>query len=314
MALDQGGLTVSQHAQQKAVAPQGPFVFMEYDQAALDAAYNQAHYAPHSEHVRRRVVLQSEEVRKRLGAPQRVAYGPSEIEQLDIYRAAARSAPIVVFIHGGAWRRGTAKGNAYAAEMFLDAGMHFVVPDFAYVQDAPDSLRTLADQVRRAIAWTWRNAASFGGDPQRLYVAGHSSGGHLAGVAVTTDWPAKFGLPQDIVKAAALCSGMYDLYPVSLSSRREYVPFDDDLVESLSPQRHLDKLHAPLAIVYGTLETPEFQRQSRDFAEAVKKAGKRATLVAALEYNHFELKETLASPYGAFGRAMLALIEEHGHA
>jgi arylformamidase len=289
----------------------GPLVFMHYDQAGLDAVYNQSHYAPHSEHVRRRVVAMSGEVRARLGEPQRVAYGPTAIEQLDIYRSARNNAPVVIFIHGGAWRRGTAKGNSFAAELFVNEGFHYVVPDFVIVQEADDSLRTLANQVRKAIAWVYQNAATFGGDCQRIYLVGHSSGAHLSGAALTTDWRAGFGLPHDIVKAAALCSGMFDLHPVSLSSRREYVPFDDRLVQELSPHRHIDRLHADLVVMYGTLETPEFVRQSCDFADAVRKAGKSVKLIAAADYNHFELKETLASPYAPFGRAVLEMIREH---
>ena len=74
------------------------------------------------------------------------------------------------------------------AEMFLAAGAHYVVPDFAWVQDVGGNLMVLADQVRRAIAWVYENAAHFGGDPNRLYLGGQSSGGHLAAVALTTDW------------------------------------------------------------------------------------------------------------------------------
>ena len=98
---------------------------------------------------------------------------------------------------------------------------------------------------------------------------------------------------------------MYDLAPVRLSKRSSYVNFTDAMVERLSAQRHLDGLHAPLILAYGTRETPEFQRQSRDFAAAVKAAGKPVELIEGLAYNHFELLETLANPYGLTGRAML---------
>jgi arylformamidase len=84
--------------------------------------------------------------------------------------------------------------------MLLAAGAHYVVPDFAWVQDVGGSLMVLADQLRRAIAWIYRNAVRFGIDPTRLYVGGQSSGGHLAAVALTTDWPRDFGLPADIIK------------------------------------------------------------------------------------------------------------------
>jgi arylformamidase len=93
---------------------------------------------------------------------------------------------------------------------------------------------------------------------------------------------------------------------VRLSFRSSYVKFTDEIEQALSPQRHLDKLNAPLVLAYGTLETPEFQRQSRDFAAAVKAAGKPVELLVGEGYNHFEMPETLANPYGLLGRAALA--------
>src|SRR6266852_9099342 len=75
-----------------------------------------------------------------IGEPERVAYGRTEIERLDIYRTGLAAAPVFVFIHGGAWRSGRSKDFAIQAEMFLAAGAHFAVPDFAWVQDAGGSL------------------------------------------------------------------------------------------------------------------------------------------------------------------------------
>jgi len=286
-------------------ATKGPRVFLDYDQKELDAAYNQRTYAPHSDHVRHRMSVNSDAVRARIGAPKRVVYGPTEIEKLDIYPTSRPNAPVNIYIHGGAWRQGLAKGCGFAAELFVNAGAHFVVPDFVFVQDAPDSLRTMADQVRRAIAWVYNNAASFGGNPDRLYLSGHSSGGHLAAVALTTDWKQDFGLPPDLLKGGLCCSGMYDLHPVRLSARSSYVRFDDKMVESLSPILHIDAINTPLVLAYGTLETPEFQRHAKTFAEAVKNAGKPVELLVGEGYNHYEIRETLGNPYGLLGRAVL---------
>jgi len=282
----------------------GPPVWLDMDQAELDAAYDQSKYAPNLQQVTKRYVTNSEAVRARLGAPRRFAYGPTSIEGLDVYVTKRPDAPINVFIHGGAWRVGLAKDSAYPAELFVHAGAHFVVPDFIWVQDAGGSLMPMADQVRRAVAWVYRNAQSFGGDPNRIYVSGHSSGGHLAGVVLTTDWKV-FKLPADAVKGGLCCSGMFDLKPVRLSARSNYVKFTDETEQALSPQRHLNNLNAPVIIAYGTLETPEFQRQSRDFAAAVKAAGKPVELLVAEGYNHFEIIETLGNPHGLLGRAVL---------
>jgi arylformamidase len=286
-------------------ASTGAKVWLDMDQAALDAAYDQNAYAPNRQQLLGRFAANSERVRSRLGPPRRYAYGPTAIESLDVYLTTRADAPINVFIHGGAWQASVAKNNGFPAELFVNAGAHYVVPDFAWVQDVGGSLTPMADQVRRAIAWVYRNARSFGGDPGRLHVSGFSSGGHLAGVALTTDWPTGFGLPADIIKGGLCCSGLFDLKPVRLSARSRYVKFTDEMEQTLSPLRHLDKLTAPLLVAYGTLETPEFQRQSRDFAAAVEAAGKPVELLVGDGYNHFELYETLANPYGLLGRAVL---------
>jgi arylformamidase len=291
----------------------GPPVYLDYDQAALDAAYDQAAYAPNREQLIKRRIRDSELTRLHIGEPERVAYGQAEIERLDIYRTKRDAAPVFVFIHGGAWRSGRSKEFASPAEMFLAAGAHYVVPDFAWVQDVGGSLMVLADQVRRAIAWVYENAAHLGIDPNQIYIGGQSSGGHLAAAALTTDWPRDFGPPVDIIKGgmciSGMCiSGMYDLTSVRLSARNAYVAFDDVTVSALSPIRHLDRLHAPVIVAYGTCETPEFQRQNREFAAAVENAGKKVRLLVGEHYNHFELPETLGNPYGLLGRAALELM------
>jgi len=209
-----------------------------------------------------------------------------------------------VFVHGGAWRRNQAADYVLQAEPLLRAGAHSVILDFIKVDQAGGDLFPMYEQVRRALAWVWRNAESFGGDRDRIYVSAHSSGSHLAGVVLARGWKDE-GLPPDAFKGAVLLSGMYDLAPVALSKRSAYVRFTDAMVEELSAQRHIAGLSTPLILAYGTCETPEFQRQSRDFAAAVRDAGKPVELIEGPAYNHFELLETLANPYGLTGRAML---------
>jgi hypothetical protein len=128
---------------------------------------------------------------------------------------------------------------------------------------------------------------------------------HLAGTVLITDWQHDHGLPPDIIKGALLISGMYDLKPVRLSARNRYVNFDDTVEQALSTQRHLDRLNTPVIIAYGSLESPEFQRQSRGFAAALNSAGKPVQLIVGEGFNHFEIQETLGNPFGLAGRAAL---------
>ena len=285
----------------------GPLVWLDMDQKELDDAYDQSVYAPNQQLVATRRRLASEAMLKRV-APERVAYGASEDEKLDIYKTARANAPINIFIHGGAWRNGQARDSAYLAEMFINAGAHFVIPDFVQVHNADGNLMPMAQQVRVAVAWVYKNAARFGGDPNRIYITGHSSGAHLAGCALVTDWQKDFGLPANIISGGLLVSGMYDLKPVRLSKRGEYVKFTDEIEQALSSQRHLDRLNAPIIVGYGSQETPEFQRQNRDFAAAVKAVGKPVELIVGEGFNHFEMQETIGNPYGIAGRAALKLM------
>ena len=284
----------------------GGKVFLDYDQAALDRAYDQTQWAANQQEVIARRVAAGDAVRARLGEPRRLAYGTTPVEQLDLFVTTRPRAPVMVFLHGGAWRAGDARSQAFAAEMFVNAGVHFVAPDFGLVMDI--GLDGMVAQVRRAVAWMAANAASFGGDPTRIYVGGHSSGSHLAANVLVTDWAKDFGLPADLIKGGLCTSGMYDLKPVRLSARSSYVKFDDRIEHELSPIRHLARLRCPVVVAYGTKDSPEFQRQSREWADALRGIGRLHALVVGEGMNHFELPETLADRHSPLGRAVLTLL------
>jgi len=289
---------------------------VQYTKAQIDSSYDQVCWQQDAPDTGARDTWMTNDFRSRLPA-ERYAYGPSQFEGLDLYRTSAwrKHAPTMIFIHGGAWRAGSALGAGYMAENYVDAGANFIALDFINVTQTvgadgkPDkNLITMAEQVRSGVAWVYRNAKKLGLDQHRIYVSGHSSGGHLCGVVITTDWAAR-GLPRDLIKGAVCASGMYDLVPASLSARNLYLDFHlGDTLTQLSPILHMDRIQMPVVLGHGTKETPEFQRQSDDFAAALKALGKDVTLIVAPGYNHFEFAETFASPYGALGRAALKLM------
>ncbi len=190
----------------------------------------------------------------------------------------------------------------------MNAGANFVVLDFVQVENAGGSLMPMAQQVRSAVAWVYKNAARIGGDAERIYITGHSSGAHLSGCTLVTDWQKDFGLPANLIKGGLLISGMYDLKPVRLSKRSQYVKFTDEIEQALSSQRHLDKLNAPIIVAYGTQETPEFQRQNREFAAAVKAAGKPVELIVGEDLITSRCRRRSAIPTVSRGRAALKLM------
>jgi arylformamidase len=273
-------------------------IYLDYDQAALDRAYDQRAWADNAEAVIARYGTDSEAVRRRL--PWRsVAYGQGASESFDLFPAEAAAAPLVVFLHGGAWRSLTKRDSGFAAAAFVAAGCHFIALDF----DTIPALRlpAMAAQIGRALDWIHGHAGELGGDRRRLYLIGHSSGAHLAATALTA---------ADRVRGAVLVSGSFDLVPVMLSARSAYLQLDAAEVAALSPIRHVGRIRCPVLVAHGTRESPEFERQSAAFAAALAAAGGRVETLLLAGANHFEAPLDLARPDSRLFRRVIAMIKE----
>ena len=290
-------------------------VYLDYTQAELDAAYDQRVYAPNREEIVAWYGAEGARVRERFEMRRSVPYGNGEDETLDIFPAKSGSksgsesnfgAPVHIHIHGGRWTLFTKDEESFLAPTFVSAGAACVVPDFSNIPKV--RIPEMVSQVKSAIAWTYRNAASFGGDPERIHLSSHSSGSHLAGVALLTDWEKEFGLPRDVVKSALLVSGMYDMRPVMLSARSSYVKLTDEEVLALSAILQPEKVHTPLTLVYGEKETPEFRRQPKAYAEVLAAAGKPVKVIEVPGVNHFEILRQLGEPGSEVARLALALM------
>ncbi|MCW5771145.1 MAG: alpha/beta hydrolase [Rhodospirillaceae bacterium] len=281
---------------------------MNYTQAELNRAYDQRAWAANAEQVIASYGTVSREVQARF-AHTTHRYGPSEDEVLDLFPPVAGTgggAPIHVFVHGGAWRSLTKDESAFPAPTFVENGVIFVALNFSVLPKV--RLPDMIAQCVRAVLWVREHARDFGGDPERLYLSGHSSGGHIAGVLLTTDWSAH-GLAKSPFRAGICASGMYDLGPVLLSSRSTYVKLDKAEEEALSPMRHLDRVQCPIAVAYGDGESPEFKRHARDFAAALKaKVRPASMLVEAKGMDHFEIALTLGQADGVLGKIALEQI------
>lgn len=283
----------------------GPLVFLDYDQEELDLAYTQDAWAPNSDEIAKRKEQKNAAALARFGEPQILTYGPSDAETLELYPAREANAPINVYFHGGAWRGGDARREAYLSENFVDAGANYIAANFTNVMETGGDLRPMAEQVRRALAWIYRNASAFNADPEKVYISAHSSGAHLVACALTSGRASEPDLPADFVKGAVLSSGMYDLHAVSLSTRSNYVNFSDSIIEEFSPQRHLEHLRTPLICSNGSLETPEFKRQGQVFVAACDRVDIQVGYFIGEGYTHPEMAQTFADPYGVLGRVAL---------
>jgi len=261
-------------------------VFGDYDQAALDAQYNQRAWVPHADQLIARMAAASDAARKQLGEPRSERYGASELETLDIYGSGKKA---FVFVHGGAWQRESRRGGAYGAPPVVAAGATFVALGFGAIPRV--TLPEMAAQVQRGIEWVYRNLS------KDVVLFGHSSGAHLSATALTK---------ISLVRKALVVSGIYDLLPVRLSARNAYVKLDERLEEELSPARHAAGIRCPVTVAWAENDSDEFRRQSNDFGSSLKDNLLEKFEVPGL--NHFEIVETLGDPASRICRAALNML------
>jgi arylformamidase len=265
-------------------------VFRQYDRAGLDREYDNAAKVPAEtlKSYRARWAEQSCRARETIPCDLDLAYGPSASERLDIFRPRqAGLAPVQIYIHGGYWISNDKRDCSYVARGFVGAGCVTVVINYALIPAVG-----MAEQVRQcraAIHWVAENIRRYGGDPERIYVTGHSAGGHLA-VMLLTDPE----LPSGRVKGIASLSGLYDLKPVQLSFVNEKLGLGETDVAELSPVLLQPRVTTPrLLLTIGQDEGEEYIRQMNDLAAAWRRFMPHLTAVIIPATNHFSMRAAL---------------------
>jgi arylformamidase len=268
-------------------------IFRDYDQAALDREVNLRARWPDHPAFFERWARDSAAARAALPCRLDLAYGDGPAETLDLFPAAgAAAAPLLAFIHGGYWQALDKGDYSYLAPPFVARGIAFASLNYGLAPDT--AIGTMIDQVRRALAWLHRNAAELGIDPRRIVVAGHSAGGHLAAMALSTDWTAVDAeLPADLLAGACSISGVYDLEPIRLSYHNKVLGLAAAEVEPWSPLHRLPARAAPLLMAVGAEETREFLRQHAEYAAAWQARGLPLVEVAMPGLHHFSAVDAL---------------------
>ncbi len=236
-----------------------------------------------------------------------VSFGAESRRRLDVYddpKAGTRPKPVLVFFYGGGWHGGDKDHYGFAARAYAARGFLVVLPDYRLVPDVhfPAFLQDSA----AAIAWTWRNAARFGGDPHRIVTAGHSAGAYNAIMpALDRRWLAAEGLPDGVVKAAAGLAGPYDFYPFdkpnSINAMGRYPrPLETQ------PIRYVRAGAPPLWLGHGTADRSVNVRNSRSMAAEMKVAGAPVALRIYPEASHNDLIMAVSRPF----RTRLPVLDE----
>lgn len=246
---------------------------------------------------------ESERIRATLACTLDVRYGDGPNMTADLFPAAAAGAPIQVFIHGGYWRAMDKSSHSFPADGIVAAGGAAVSLNYALAPSV--TLDTIVEQCRSAIEWIADNAGLLNGDPGRIFVSGHSAGGHLTAMMLCTDWSAR-GRPADLVKGGTPISGIFDLAPILETSINDDVRLDAEAAARNSPLHHLPAAGAPVIAVVGAEETPAFLAQNRAFAEAWRTRGFAAEIMEVEGLHHFNVVTELGRPGSALTAAVLA--------
>ncbi|MFL9877785.1 alpha/beta hydrolase [Herbaspirillum rhizosphaerae] len=283
--------------------------YLHYDREQLDRQYNVRSGIPRFQDIFDRWNQQADVYRQQLTRlpPLRsnLHYGTHRLQTLDYFPVADAAAPLLVFVHGGYWRSLDKNDFSHLAEPYRQAGIAVTMINYRLAPEV-DIPEIVAD-VRAAFAWLYRQASSFGFDAERIYVFGHSAGGHLAAELASTDWHSA-GLPTDAIKGLCGVSGLYDLEPIRLCYLNETLQLDGPQVQQYSPLHHLPATKMPVILTAGGAESAEFHRQKNAYALALHGAGFPVQQVKLADGHHLDVIDKLADGSGELAQAIIAMV------
>ena len=267
------------------------------DRAALDAAYNNtaAVGIPKRDQYVGGWSARSDAVRRTRGGKIDLRYGSGPRQRLDIFPCGRTGAPTLAYIHGGYWQMNDKEPYAFFGEALLPAGFNLAVIEYTLAPEA--RLDQIVAEIRSAVAWVIEHAAEHGGDARRVFVAGHSAGGHLTAAAMSD--------PR--LAGGIAISGIYDLEPIRLNYLNDKLRLDKDEAVRCSPILHLPSRAAPLVVSVGLGELPELIRQSAEYWAAWQGKGLKGQYLPLPEHDHFSILEELARPTGRLFAALQGL-------
>ena len=224
--------------------------------------------------------------RAQMECRENLAYGAGPTQVLDFFPALGAGAPLHVFIHGGYWQALSQRESAMMAPALVEAEQSFATLNYTLAPDA--RIGDMIDECRKALLWLAENAFNLGFDPSRVTLSGHSAGAHLAAIVMATsaDALARAGLR---VRDVILISGVYDLEPIRLTPVNDPLQLTPVEVHDLSPILHLPAPGPRYRVTVAERDTPEFIRQSRSYAELLRKTGHSVSFDLQKGMQHFDI-------------------------
>ncbi len=273
-----------------------------FRQDELEYQYNPRVSVPEFPELSKTRAAQARKVRESAKSWLDVPYGKSPREKLDIYAAGGPGGPVFVYLHGGYWRGGSKEDNCNFAPTFTARGATVVLVEYDLCPQV--TVSDIVGETRSAVAWVYRNIASYGGDPGKIYLAGASAGGHLTAMALANNWE-KQALPRDIIKGALAMSGVYDLDMVMRISVQEEVRLTPEMAQKNNPFLHPPMARCPILLAVGDAEPKGWQQMSEDYFNYCKGRGLSVEYLVVPGANHYTVAEQFLDASSSLTQAAL---------
>ena len=257
-----------------------------------DVARPQALPNPAVQEYAQTCLQRTSEAKEQLRVEVDIPFGGHEHQKLDIYmplHAVAEPMPVLVFMHGGGWRQGSKDWMGFIAPSVV--GLPAIYVSVGYRLAPETKYPGAEDDCRAGLKWVYENISRYGGDPDQLFVGGHSAGGHLAAMlALCPDRLKEQGLPEDAVKGCFAMAGVFDL----ATSRPDYVAnflasVDTETMDRACPIRQVAGNKVPFYISIGENDNPPLIPQASQLADALRREGSPVEFLEFAGCNHLEM-------------------------
>jgi arylformamidase len=275
-------------------------VFRGYHQDELDLLYDTRRRVPDWQSYTDRFEARSAALRERLPDGVGLSYGPHSRETFDLFlpEGVVRP-PVHLFFHGGYWRSGDKERYSYVAEPFIAAGAAAAIVEYALLPGV--GMDELVRQCRASVTHIAEHAGELGVDGERLFVSGHSAGGHIVGMLMAGGWEG-----AGRVRGGLGLSGLYDLEPIRLTYLNDTLALDPDTASRNSPALLAPATNAPLTLAVGGDEGAEFLRQQEVMEERWSAGGVPVDAIVVPGDNHYTIVERIGDPDDPLVRAALS--------